>query len=918
MKRWQKRSCLLGLICALAVFCVLFTQGAHAHSLELRSRTAPTCEQPGKEVLQCSQCDYVETTTIPALGHDYSGGKTVDRQPTCETAGQSSLHCKRCNAKTSVQTIQPLGHNFAETETVVAPTCTEYGYTARTCTRCDAQVTRLYTDPTGHKPGVWIIEKEATCTQTGVRARSCTVCGAVTDQLSISKTEHAYTDSVVAPTCTASGYTLRTCRNCGTQTKTNTVKATGHDYTERVIAPTCTEAGYTLRICCSCGAQTKTNTVKAAGHSFPAHGTITKEPTCTDKGEETVACTACGSTKTQSLAARGHSYAAEWTTDKAATCTAKGEKSHHCIRCDKRKDVTSLPLADHVAVAEPAAAPTCENAGTTGGTRCAVCGKTLSSGTTTPARGHSFQQSKILTAATCTEKGSAEMRCTVCGKTETKAIPALGHSYSEEWTVDKAPTCTAQGEQSHHCTRCDKRKDVTSLPRTEHFDVTDPVVNPTCAEKGKTAGAHCKICGKILIAQEDIPALGHDFQRIATKTEPTCTDKGRGLMGCKICGATEEQDLPALGHDFPKTWTVDVPPSCTSQGEQSRRCTRCGKRTEITRLPRTEHTAVYEGVIEPTCITAGRADRAYCSVCGKELTEKTNLPAKGHMPQTTVTPATTKTDGHLETVCAVCGKTLSAQTVPRIKSAALSAKLFAFNGKKRTPTVTVKDKNGKTLKKEDCYTIKYAAGRKQIGRYSVTVTFFGNYTGKLTRTFDIVPAKVTGLQFTATTNTLKLRWNAVTGSSGYKIYLRNPDTGNATLLGKTKKTAFAVKDLLPGAVYTLCVRAYTKLGGNTFSGKCSADKTAATKPLSPAVTADVKNGKAVLQWAPCGDCVYEIYAAEKKNGPFTLLGTTKKTRFTSPAFSRGSVKHFKVKALVRPKKTVLSSSTGEILTVRFR
>ena len=880
MKHRQKQGCLLGLICALTFFCVFFAQGAHEHPLFLISRTAPTCEQNGKEILRCSRCGYEETNTLPAQGHDYSGGITVDRNATCETAGQQSMHCTRCNAKTNVSTIAPLGHDFSETETVVAPTCTEYGYTARTCKRCGAVVPRQYTDPTGHSPGVWVIEKEATCTQTGVRARYCTVCGALVEQRSIEKADHAYTDRIVAPTCTASGYTLRTCRNCGAQTKTNTVKANGHSYTDSVVAPTCTASGYTLRTCRSCGAQTKTNTVKATGHSFPAHGTVTNAPTCTAKGEETVACTFCGSTKTQSLPALG--------------------------------------LADHVAVAVSGTEPTCESAGTADVTRCAVCGKTLSKGTTAPARGHSFQQSRVLTAATCTEKGSAELYCTVCGKTETKALPALGHSYSEEWTLDKAPTCTAQGEQSHHCLRCDKRKDVTSLPRTEHFDVTDPVVNPTCTEKGKTAGAHCKICGKILIAQKDIPARGHDFQRIATLTAPTCTDKGRGLMGCKICGATEEQDLPALGHAISEDWTVDVPPTCTAQGEQSRRCTRCGKRTEITRLPRTEHTVVYEGIIEPTCTAAGRADRAYCSVCGKELTEKTSLPAKGHAPQTTVTPATAKTDGRTETVCGVCGETLSAQSIPRIKSVTLSAKQFAFNGKKRTPAVTVKDKNGKTLKKADCYTIKYSAGCKQIGRYRVTVTFFGNYAGKLTRTFDICPAKVTGLQFTAKTNALVLQWNAVTGSSGYKIYLRNTSTGSATLLGKTKKTAFAVKDLLPGAVYTLCVRAYTKLGGDTFSGKCSADKVCATKPLPPAVTSSLKNGKAVLQWKPCGDCVYEIYAADKKNGPFTLLGTTKKTSFTSPAFSRGSVKQFKVKALVRAKKTVLNSSGSEILTVRFR
>ncbi len=912
----NKRICLAGLLCALPFFFVLSASGAcsHQYTPKVRLREA-TCTEAGLERQECIYCHKEREASIPARGHEFSSEYTVDVAPSCGTPGQKSRHCLRCSAVTDIVSLQAPSHEF--TYSSVAPTCTEYGYRLRKCRNCGHEVKDQFVDPPGHTRGTWVVDKAATCTNTGVRSVSCTVCGAVVEQKPIPVAEHLYTQSTIAPTCTLSGYTLHTCTVCGAQKKTNSRSALGHSYSDSVIPPSCEEKGCTLRTCSRCGAQTKTNSTKALGHEYPAQGVRTKAPSCTEKGEETLTCTRCGATKQQTVPALGHSYDSAWTTDKVSTCTAKGEQSHHCVRCGKRRDVTSLPLAGHSPAADTDAAPTCTAAGKTGGTHCAVCGKTLTAPAAAPALGHTFGESVTLTEPTCTEKGSAQRTCARCGKTETAAVPALGHSYSEAWTVDKAPTCTAQGERSHRCVRCGKRKDVTALEKTPHAEVTDPVVDPTCTEPGKTAGAHCKTCGKVLLAQKEIPAPGHDLQVIAEITPATCSEKGRAMMACKVCGAALEQDVPALGHQFDGTWTVDIPPTCTAQGEQSHRCLRCGKRTDVTALPREAHTVVYEGVVEPTCTKAGRADRAFCGVCGKELAEKTTIPARGHTPETAVTPATTKADGSTKTFCKVCGTVLKSGTVARIGTVSLSAKTFAFSGEKRLPELTVRDSAGKTLKEGECYTVKWPSGCTEIGSYKLKILFRGNYAGSVKRKFQIVPQKVTGLDFTAAQNRIDLTWKPVATATCYRVYLFNEQTGHYTALKTVKQPRCSLRDLLPGAVYVLCVRACAKQGTTTFAGALSQKKATATRPLQPAAAGEVKNGRAVLHWQSCGDCVYEIYAAEKKNGKFRLLGTTEKERFVTKAFPQGSTRCFKVRALVRRNGTDLSGRSSEILTLRF-
>ena len=100
----------------------------------------------------------------------------------------------------------------------------------------------------------------------------------------------------------------------------------------------------------------------------------------------------------------------------------------------------------------------------------------------------------------------------------------------------------------------------------------------------------------------------------------------------------------------------------------------------------------------------------------------------------------------------------------------LSTTSYTYNGKKKTPKVTVKDKTGKTLKEGTHYTVSMASGRKKIGKYKVTITFKGDYTGKKNVYFKINPKKTSVSKVTAAKKSLKVKLKKQTSqTSGYQI-----------------------------------------------------------------------------------------------------------------------------------------------------
>ena len=98
---------------------------------------------------------------------------------------------------------------------------------------------------------------------------------------------------------------------------------------------------------------------------------------------------------------------------------------------------------------------------------------------------------------TCTEAGwNAYETCSRCDYSTKQKIPALGHDFAEELTVDKEATCTEEGSMSRHCLRCDEVTDITVIPVIPHSLTHVPEIPATEDKDGNKEYWECDDCHK--------------------------------------------------------------------------------------------------------------------------------------------------------------------------------------------------------------------------------------------------------------------------------------------------------------------------------------------------------------------------------------------------------------------------------------
>ena len=430
--------------------------------------------------------------------------------------------------------------------------------------------------------------------------------------------------------------------------------------------------------------------------------------------------------------------------------------------------------------------PTCTSEGTKTKT-CTQCGATVTE--TIAKLSHSYTTTVV--APTCTTNGYTLHKCSVCGTSyKDSTTKATGHSYGNS-VVIKQPTCTSEGTAIKTCTKCNATV-TEKLPAKGHTAVTDKGYPATCTTAGKTDGSHCSVCNTVIKVQTVINATGH---------------KSSG-------------------------WIVDKAASIGVKGSKHKECTVCKKVLETAEIPALSRISISKASVTLSTSTYaydGKAKKPGVTVKlnGKTLKNGADYTAS-YSNNTKVGTATVKITGKGNYTGSVSKTFKIKNNFKKATVSGISTK--AFTGKNITQSITVKY-NGKTLKNGTDYTVSYSSN-KNIGTATVKITGKGSYTGTITKTFKINPAKQEIQKLTAKSKAFFVDWAQKGSATGYEIqYATNSKFTSAKKVTITnKKTDKTTVSKLSGKKkYYVRVRSYTTVKGTKYYGAWSASKSVTTK-----------------------------------------------------------------------------------------
>ncbi len=207
------------------------------------------------------------------------------------------------------------------------------------------------------------------------------------------------------------------------------------------------------------------------------------------------------------------------------------------------------------------------------------------------------------------------------------------------------------------------------------------------------------------------------------------------------------------------------------------------------------------------------------------------LATHTHSYSNVVTKATTSKNGKIVKRCS-CGAVKSTTTIYYPKTITLSSTSYTYDGKVKKPTVTVKGSNGKVISASN-YTVSYASGRKNVGKYKVSVKFKGNYSGTVSKTFTITPKATSLTKLTPQSKGFTAAWKKQTVQvTGYQLqYSMSKSFSSKTTKTITKNATASAsyKGLKAKKTYYVRIRTYKKVSSTNYYSAWSAVKAVTTK-----------------------------------------------------------------------------------------
>ena len=328
-------------------------------------------------------------------------------------------------------------------------------------------------------------------------------------------------------------------------------------------------------------------------------------------------------------------------------------------------------------------------------------------------------------------------------------------------------------------------------------------------------------------------ALDDYHEHSYTKTvisNATCTTAGTVKYTCS-CGDSYTETIPATGHKS-SGWIVDKAASIGVKGSKHKECTVCKKVLETAEIPALSRISISKASVTLSTSTYAYDGKAKTpsvtvKVGGKTLKKDTDYTVS-YSNNTKVGTAKVTITGKGNYTGSV-SKTYSIKN--NFKKATVSGiSTKAFTGKNITQSITVKY-NGKALKNGTDYTVSYSSN-KNIGTATVKIAGKGSYTGTITKTFKINPAKQEIQKLTAKSKAFFVDWAQKGSATGYEIqYATNSKFTSAkkVTITNNKTDTKTITKLSGKKKYYVRVHSYTTVKGTKYYGAWSSTKTVTTK-----------------------------------------------------------------------------------------
>ena len=513
-----------------------------------------------------------------------------------------------------------------------------------------------------------------------------------------------------------------------------------------------------------------------------------------------------------------------------------------------------------------------------------------------------------------------------CGATFNTAICGFEDSTAEQFASDKSFFFVDyEDEHTHsykkitspaHCSR--KRCACGQEKIVNHVDKNKDVKCDKC-EKSTNAISISKTTSVPLI-HEEVVMLSYTPTKAAKFTFKVT---GLARYGSSIClyNAANEQIASGWCNENGEAQITRE----LQKGEQVFLKITNDESVRTVKVSISSHTHTYTEKVtrKATCTMSGWAE--YTCSCG-EGSYSQSIPSLGHKFATKYTvdkKATATKHGSRSKHCTRdgCNITTSEKTIYRIETIKFSKVKHTYTGKTITPSLVIKDSNGTKLVKDTDYTVKYASGRKSVGKYTATITFKGKYSGTKKLTFYILPQATSKVSSTNTTTTLKATWNKVAAATGYKVELLS-SSGKVLQTKHTTKLTTTFSGLTKATTYKIKVTAYKTISDKKQYSIVSKQLTTATKPAAPtSVKATAGSKKATISWKKTTCTGYEIVYSTSSKFSSTKTVTVSSASTVKKAvtgLTKGKTYYFKVRAYKTVGSTKVYSAYSKVVSVKVK